>query len=147
MKKSILFSFLLFLSFLAFAQIKIENPIPSTDIKVKRCFANGNGVIVDLIINNYSNKDLQLTLYTQLVIDDEGISYDYNMCRSIDSNGEERIGSMGVNIFIPKEGFSRYRTRISDVSDFAASLQYLRIAALGNSKYEIIVRNIPIDRD
>jgi len=153
MKQLLIVFFLMTFSFLGFGQSGnegktiIENGVPQTEVTVKRCYAKGNTVYVDLIIENYSGKDMNLRLRGTLVTDDEGISYGKANIYHVNRDGE-RVRD-DVDIFIPKEGFARFQTQLADISEYASSLQYMNIwvRTFTSGDCEIIVRKLPIDRN
>ena len=125
----------------------IENHVPSTEITIKRCYAKGSTVYIDLRIDNIGNKDMTLRLRGTLVTDDEGISY--GKANIYHTNIEGARVRDDVDIFVPKEGFARFQTQISDISEYASAIQYYRIwvRTFVSGDEEIIIRKLAIDRN
>lgn len=153
MRKLLVVAILSLLPYLALGQSHngvsavIENSVPSTEITIKRCYSKGNNVYIDLIIENTGNKDMNLRLRGTLATDDEGISY--GKANIYHTNLEGARVCDDVDIFVPKEGFARFQTQISDISEYASALQYYNIwvRTFVSGDASIIIRKLPIDRN
>lgn len=81
MKKTIAFFFLLFVSLQSFSQgLKIVTGHPDFKVRVTRCEAAGNTVIMNFLLENVGNKEERVVVYggalnSSFAIDDEGNIY------------------------------------------------------------------------
>lgn len=134
------------ISILSFAQTQVNSGASEIDITVKRAFARGGDVCVDLIVTNNSNwESISFNLWDSKAYDDEGNEYTKN---SLSKDGPSTYGG---KIDIPREVPRKVRLVIADVDEYASSF------TLKKNEYEgwnpssnprtLTIKNLPITRE
>jgi len=147
MKRLILFIVaLLSVNILSYAQTTVNSGAPEIDIAVKRAFARGNDVCVDLTITNNSNwSSISFNLWDSKVYDDEGNEYTKN---SLSKDGPSTYGG---KIDIPREVPRRVRIVVANVDEYASSFTLMKIEYEGwnpsSNPRTLTIKNLPIIRD
>ena len=163
MKKLLLFAAISLYALTSFAQVSVSSGNPNLDVKVKRSFAFGSDVAIDLIVT--SNTDWETICFGVImgskigviIYDDEGNMYDnefevrkYNGSRIwFESDGEQSYEARIVRV--SRNIQRKVRMIIKDVDEYASSFSQITIGYCGNnnSKYagKIIIKNLPIARN
>lgn len=147
MKRLFLFiTSLLTISVFSFAQTKVNSGSSEIDITVKRAFARGNEVCVDLIITNNSNwESISFNLWDSKVYDDEGNEYTKN------SLSKEGPSTYGGKIDIPREVPRKVRLVVAKVDEYASSFTLMKIEYEGwnpsSNPRTLTIKNLPIARE
>lgn len=147
MKRLFLFiTSLLTISVFSFAQTKVNSGSSEIDITVKRAFARGNEVCVDLIITNNSNwESISFNLWDSKVYDDEGNEYTKN------SLSKEGPSTYGGKIDIPREVPRKVRLVVAKVDEYALSFTLMKIEYEGwnpsSNPRTLTIKNLPIARE
>ena len=147
MKRLFLFiTSLLTISVFSFAQTKVNSGSSEIDITVKRAFARGNEVCVDLIITNNSNwESISFNLWDSKVYDDEGNEYTKN------SLSKEGPSTYGGKIDIPREVPRKVRLVVAKVDEYASSFTLMKIEYEGSNPSSnprtLTIKNLPIARE
>ena len=166
MKKIILsFALLLCMCVGAFAQTKVvaNGPI-GIDWKFKRSFMNGTTLVVDLVMENNTGKDVRGVVTYSFsskngmvklkAYDDEGNVYPGNAVGENKFSG--KMGSVALNNWetIPKNNLVKIRLQIADIDEYATLLKTLIVPVMimtngtsGQENCELKVTNIPIPRE
>ena len=132
----------------AFAQPTISSGSPSLDITVKRAFAQGEDVCVDLIITCRTDWEW-INIYHCRVFDDEGNCYDSNDKR-IDVLVDEKtfdLCNYRAIVYLAKDIPRKARIIIKKVDDFATTLSQINISWKYNNNCMAVVKNIPITKE
>ena len=105
MKLKKLFSLLMFFTLLGsvstVAQTKIVTGHPDFKIKITRCEANGNTVVIDMTLENTGSKDINIRMWG-------GISWSKNgmkMTVAYDDDGNKYTGQNDLKVSIGKSGW------------------------------------------
>lgn len=138
----------------------IKFTVPDVDVKLKRCIASGNTAYIDLVITNWTNKEISAMcvgeesmanfahFYTA-AYDDEGNVYKYGKNLKITISGED---SLYHRFSLPCEIPVKIRVYINNLSKYAREFSMLKVAFRGVSPVEpygvalLEVRGIPITR-
>ena len=141
----------------SFAQ-SISSGTPNIDLKVKRCFALGNDVYIDLLITGNGRwETIWINGFDSRLYDDEGNMYkggfmgghDYRY--GISFEYDEFSNSSACKLNIPRDVPRKVRVKITDVDEYASSFVKISLPCDGNSSnanpFEISIKNLPIKRD
>ena len=153
MKRFLLFTSLLVSTWtISFAQASVSTGHPSLSVDVKRCFANGQNVYVDMIFtvnNNWDRVVLENASgdYASFVFDDEGNSYTNKFYFEIDGKSSSYQGWIDIAPDVPR----KMRLVISNVDEYASSLSLIKLSYSGGYRSTshhnyIIIKKLPISR-
>lgn len=162
MKKKFSFVAILFALLMVTANVAAQtNPIkiitqhPDLSVKVKRCAASGNIVIIDLTVTNLSTNDIEIRLCSgwsrSTAYDDEGNIYNGNNLMGKVANQTE----YGYHDFCNRKLISNVPTKVSiRITGVPTSAQMIALLeletycrAFGLDGKMIQIRNVPISRD
>ena len=138
----------------------VKFTVPDVDVKLKRCIGSGNSAYIDLVMTNWTNKEIQAhctdrdhlnnygVIYTA-AYDDEGNVYKFKSALSVTVSGEDvAFGSF----YLPREVPVKVRVYIKNLSEYAREFKLLKMSFRGVSPVEpygislLEVRGIPITR-
>ena len=131
----------------AFAQVKITSGVAGIEFAVKRAFADGDNVCIDLLITNRSNyESIFFNLYYSKLYDDEGNEYTEN---ALSREGPQTIGG---KIDIPRDIPRKVRIVIKNVDEYATSFLLVKLAyevynPTSSGTKTLSIKNLPIIRD
>lgn len=123
------------------------------DVVVKRCFSQGNDVMMGLVVTGKGGWRVVAFLNNHCVFyDDEGNRYTgglvnmgYQLLFEVDKNRHNQC-HLDIERDIPR----KVRLILKDVDEYAASFPLIRLRYYGdNSSYNdcaIVIKNLPIDR-
>lgn len=134
--------------------------VPDVDVKLKRCIASGNSAYIDLVVTNWSDKDIRafcmdkepMANYSHFytaAYDDEGNVYKLKVKMSISISGEDVTYD---HFNLPREIPVKIRLYIKNLSEYAHEFKLLKVAFRGVSPVDpygaasLEVRGIPITR-
>lgn len=131
---------------------------PDIDVKFKRCICSGNTAYIDLVMTNWSNKDISPmpilsdpcnnSRYTS-AYDDEGNMYKFLTNLGLIIGGEVCSGGP---FNLPREIPVKVRVFIKNLDDYARTITMLKVAFYHTASVErngaalLEIRNIPITR-
>lgn len=159
--KRIVFALLACLiSITSFAQVSISTDSPNVDVTVKRAFARGENVYLDLLITCH-NRWEYVGVSGCTAYDDEGNYYDmWKPSRTpgqfrmdvLDENGERIPHTSGSSIiYVARDIPRKVRILIKEVDEYATSFTLAKIEWRGNNDRNLIfnstIKNLPITRD
>ena len=138
----------------------VKSTVPDVDVKFKRCIASGNTAYIDLLITNWTNKEISamcvgqenMSGYTHFytaAYDDEGNVYKYGGNLKITISGED---SLYHHFSLPCEIPVKIRVYINNLSKYAREFSMLKVAFRGVSPVApygaalLEIRGIPITR-
>lgn len=130
---------------------------PDVEIKFKRCIASGGSAYVDLVMTNWSEKEIRgecvwkepmnsYDNYYTAVYDDEGNIYRY------DYLSFSFAGESSMSFYAPCEIPIKVRIYIRNLDEYASEIKLLKIAFRGMPSSEpygaalLEIRDIPITR-
>ena len=142
----------------SFAQVSVSSGTPNIDVKLKRCFASGNDVYIDLVLNGNGRwENVYINGYESRIYDDEGNMYkggfmggqDYRYGISFEYDKLSNKPNCQINI--PRDIPRKVRLKITDVDEYASALVKISLPCDGNSTnanpFEITIKNLPITRE
>lgn len=145
-------------SIASFAQVYVSPGTSNIDIKVKRCFASGNDVFIDLVLTGNGRwENVFIHGHESRIYDDEGNMYkggfmggqDYRY--GINFEYDKLTNKPDCQINIPRDVPRKVRVKITDVDEYASSFVKISMPCDGNSTnanpFEIIIKNLPITRE
>lgn len=138
------------------APLKIVTNHPDFKIKVERCAASGNTLVLDLFFINQSVEDVDLCVLTHYeganceAYDNQGNSYSSSIFAYV-KNKTNQYGNTDIFSLLPEIPM-RVRMTIENFSETAESIARFRIRVDCNKwrlgKFKLVeLRNIPITRD
>lgn len=139
---------------ISFAQTSVSTGHPALDIKVKRCFVNGNNCYVDLVMT-VSNEWSLVSFHngsgnwaTQ-VFDDEGNHYSgdrYYGAIMYEYDGQQ--DAKGAYLKTARDIPRKVRLIVPGIDEYAASLKLIVIPYQGGKNhYRMEIKDVPISRD
>lgn len=138
----------------ASAQTTVDSGHSSIEVAVKRAFASGSDVCIDLIITSRGNWDKIVLHGDSEFYDDEGSRYtsgihyrDYGVYFERDN---ERMGG-ACQLNIVKDIPRKLRIIVKNVDEYASSFLLIKLPYLGNNttlnSCTMTIKNLPITRN
>ena len=135
-------------------ETEVDPGSTAVDVVAKRCFAQGNDVMIDLIVTGKGRWKVVAFLNNHCVFyDDEGNRYvgglvnmGYQLLFEVDKNRHNQC-HLDIERDIPR----KVRLILKDVDEYAASFPLIRLRYFGDNDSSndctIVIKNLPIDRD
>lgn len=135
------------------AVAEVDPGSTAIDVVVKRCFARGNDVMMDLVVTGKSRWKVVAFLDNHCVFyDDEGNRYmgglvnmGYQLLFEVDKNRHNQC-----HLDIEKDIPRKVRLILKDVDEYAASFPLIKLRYYGDNTSAndctIVIKNLPIDR-
>lgn len=146
-RKIIVLSILLSVAATAFAQVKVSHSSSGIEFNVKRAFARGDEVCIDLLITNRSNyESIAFNLWGSKCYDDEGNEYTKNAL------SKEGPATVGGKIDIPRDVPRKIRVIIKNVDEYASAfplikLEYEIYNPTSNGPQTLSIKDLIISKD
>ncbi len=131
----------------ALAQTYLEPGAPSLGVTVKRAFASGADVSIDLVITNLGNyESISFNLWDSKVYDDEGNEYTRS---ALSKDGPSTYGG---KIDIPKDIPRKVRIVVHNIDEYASSFPMAKLiyevyAPASYGPKTLVIKDLPISRD
>ena len=146
MKKLLLFAAISLYALTSFAQVSVSSGSPDVNFQIKRAFANGNDVYIDLLVTSYGNwSSISFWWAYQKVFDDEGNFYERNQIQYIDTADSLRGGVYMIEKGLPR----KIRIKIVNVDEYAAMFKKIELHYdMDSNKYSYVltIKDLPITR-
>ncbi|MBR6931831.1 MAG: hypothetical protein IKH49_00840 [Bacteroidales bacterium] len=135
-------------------ETEVDPGSTAIDVVVKRCFSQGNDVMMDLVVTGKGGWKVVAFLNNHCVFyDDEGNRYmgglvnmGYQLLFEVDKNRHNQC-HLDIERDIPR----KVRLILKDVDEYAASFPLIKLRYYGdNTSYNdctMVIKNLPIDRD
>lgn len=134
--------------------MEVDPGSTAIDVVVKRCFAQGNDVMMDLVVTGKSRWKVVAFLNNHCIFyDDEGNRYTgglvnmgYQLLFEVDKNRHNQC-HLDIERDIPR----KVRLILKDVDEYAASFPLIKLRYYGDNTSSndctIVIKYLPIDRD
>lgn len=152
MKKILLaISLFLVLSAPCWAQMSVSCSLSSVSVQVKRCFAQGDDVLVDLIVTGTGRVQKMYFSHYSEAYDDEGNKYYVSVINApfyIQFECDNRTGLSGFWLDVPKDVPRKVRMRMLGADEYASSFPLIKIPCDGDDSTHgvITIKNLPINK-
>lgn len=147
MKRFFLSALLLLAALLpVFSQMKVSVETPDLDVQVKRAFAQGDNVCIDLMITNQGNyESIYFDFWATKIYDDEGNEYTGN---ALSKDGP---GTFGGKIDIPRDIPRKVRIIVHNVDEYASAFTLTKFVyevynPRSSGSKSLTIKNLPITK-